>query len=89
MTPEMAIDIFKNVITFSLYMIAPFLIVMLVVGLITSIVQSVTSIQEQTLTFAPKLVAFAMLCIALGPWLIRSMMDFTTRVISQMGTLGH
>ncbi len=89
MTPEMAIDIFKNVITFSLYMVAPFLGVMLVVGLITSLVQSVTSIQEQTLTFAPKLVALAVLCIALGPWVIRSMSDFAVRMITQMGTLGQ
>lgn len=89
MTPEMAIDIFKNVVTFSLYMVAPFLGVMLVVGLITSLVQSVTSIQEQTLTFAPKLVALAVLCIALGPWVIRSLTDFAVRVIGQMGTLGH
>jgi flagellar biosynthesis protein FliQ len=89
MTPEMAIDIFKNVITFALYISAPFLGVLLVVGLVTSLLQSVTSIQEQTLTFAPKLVALAVLCIALGPWVIRSMSDFATRVISQMGTLGH
>jgi flagellar biosynthetic protein FliQ len=89
MTPEMAIDIFKNVITFALYMVAPFLGVMLVVGLITSLLQSVTSIQEQTLTFAPKLIALALLCVALGPWVIRSLSDFTIRVIGQMGTLGH
>jgi flagellar biosynthetic protein FliQ len=89
MSPEMAIDIFKNVITFSLYMVSPFLGVMLFVGLITSLVQSVTSLQEQTLTFAPKLIALAVLCIALGPWTIRSLSDFATRVIGQMGTLGH
>jgi flagellar biosynthetic protein FliQ len=89
MTPEMAIDIFKNVVTFSLYMVAPFLGVMLVVGLITSLIQSVTSIQEQTLTFAPKLIALAVLCIALGPWVIRSLTDFAVRTIGQMGTLGH
>ncbi len=89
MTPEMAIDIFKNVITFSLYMVSPFLGVMLLVGLVTSLIQSVTSIQEQTLTFAPKLVALAILCIALGPWVIRSLSDFAVRMISQMGTLGQ
>ena len=89
MTPEMAIDIFKNVITFSLYIVAPFLGVMLVVGLITSLLQSVTSIQEQTLTFAPKLIALAVLCIALGPWLIRALSDFAVRMIGQMGTMGQ
>jgi flagellar biosynthetic protein FliQ len=89
MTPEMAIDVFKNVVTFALYMVAPFLGVMLVVGLVTSLLQSVTSIQEQTLTFAPKLVALALVCVALGPWVIRSLSDFTIRIIGQMGTMGH
>ena len=89
MNPEMAVDIFKNVIVFALYIVSPFLAVMLVMGLITSLLQSVTSIQEQTLVFAPKLIAFAVLCIALGPWLLRSLSEFATRVINQMGTLGH
>ena len=89
MTPEMAIDLFKNVIIFSLYVVAPFLIVTLVVGLLTSLLQSVTSIQEATLSFAPKLVVLAILCIALGPWLLRTLSEYTTRVFMQMGTLGH
>ncbi|PTY08786.1 flagellar biosynthetic protein FliQ [Opitutaceae bacterium EW11] len=89
MTPEMAIDIFKNVILFALYIVAPFLGVTLVVGLITSLLQSVTSIQEATLAFAPKLIALTLLCIALGPWLLRSMTEFTIRILTQMGTLGH
>jgi flagellar biosynthetic protein FliQ len=88
MTPEMAIDLFKNVIVFSLYIVAPFLGVTLVVGLITSLLQSVTSIQEMTLTFAPKLIALAILCVALGPWLLRSLGEFATRIIIQMGTMG-
>lgn len=89
MTPEMAIDLFKNVIIFSLYIVAPFLAVTLVVGLITSLLQSVTSIQEMTLTFAPKLIALAALCIALGPWLLRALSEYATKTIAQMGTLGH
>ena len=89
MNPEMAVDIFKNVVTFALYIVSPFLGVMLVMGLITSLLQSVTSIQEQTLVFAPKLVAFALLCIALGPWLLRSLSEFATRTIGQMATIGH
>jgi flagellar biosynthetic protein FliQ len=89
MTPEMAIDLFKNVILFSLYIVAPFLVVTLVIGLITSLLQSVTSIQEMTLTFAPKLIGLALLCIALGPWLLRSLSDFATRMISQMASIAH
>ncbi len=89
MNPEMAVDIFKNVILFALYIVSPFLGVMLVMGLITSLLQSVTSIQEQTLVFEPKLIAFAVLCIALGPWLLRSLSEYAIRTLNQLSTLGH
>jgi len=89
MTPEVAVDLFKELIVFALYVVSPFLGLTLVVGLITSLFQSVTSIQEQTLSFAPKLIAFAGLSILLGPWLLRSLSEFAVRVIGQMGTLGH
>jgi flagellar biosynthetic protein FliQ len=89
MNPEVAIDLFKNTILFSLYMVAPFLAVALVVGLITSLLQSVTSMQEQTLTFAPKLICMSIVLIALGPWLLRSMTEFTIQIISKMADLGH
>jgi len=89
MTPEVAVDLFKELIVFALYIVAPFLGMTLVVGLITSLFQSVTSIQEQTLSFAPKLIAFAGLSILLGPWLLRSLSEFAIRTIGQMATLGH
>jgi flagellar biosynthetic protein FliQ len=89
MTPEVAIDIFKNVIVFALYIVAPFLGVTLIVGLLTSLMQSVTSIQEATLSFAPKLIGLAAVTIFLGPWLLRSLSEFATRMLTQMGTLGH
>lgn len=89
MNPELAIDIFKNVITFSLYVVAPFLGVMLIIGFAMSLFQSVTSIQEQTLTFAPKLLALAGLLILLAPWLLRSVSEFATTMITRIATLGN
>lgn len=89
MTPELAIDIFKGVLVFSLTMVAPFLVVLLTVGLVTSLLQSITSIQEQTLTFAPKLIATAVVLIALGPWLLRSMTDYAAGMIARIATMGH
>lgn len=88
MTPELAVDLFKNVVTFALYMVAPFLGAVLIIGLITSLIQSVTSIQEQTLTFAPKLLGLAALLIFLGPWLLRSLSEFTVTMITRMSTMG-
>ena len=61
---------------------------MLVVGLATSLIQSVTSLQEQTLSFAPKLLAFAAASILLAPWLLRTLVEFTTTTFARMGSMG-
>jgi len=89
MNPEIAIDIFKTTVVFALWIVAPFLLTMLVVGLITSLFQSVTSLQEQSLTFAPKLLAMAALSLLLAPWLLRTLSEFAVTTISKMATLGH
>ena len=89
MNPDLAIDLFKSTVMFSLYVVAPFLGVTLVVGLIASLIQSVTSMQEQTLTFVPKLVALAGLLLLLTPWLIRALSEFTITILTRMGGLGH
>lgn len=87
MTPEIAIDLFKNTVLFALYMVSPFLAVALVVGLVMSVIQSVTSLQEQTLTFAPKLVIMSIVLVALGPWLLRSLTEFTVQTFSRMSNI--
>ncbi|MEI6106378.1 MAG: flagellar biosynthetic protein FliQ [Opitutae bacterium] len=89
MNPEVAIDIFKTTIIFALYVVTPFLGVMLIIGLATSLLQTVTSLQEPTLTFAPKLIALAATLILLAPWLLRSMSEFTVSIITRMGTMAH
>jgi flagellar biosynthetic protein FliQ len=89
MNPDVAIDLFKSTVMFALYIVAPFLGVALVVGLLASLLQSVTSMQEQTLTFVPKILALAALALVLTPWLLRTMSEFTITILTQMGTLGH
>jgi len=89
MNPDVAIDIFKTTLIFALYMAAPFLGAMLIVGLLMSLFQSITSVQEPTLTFAPKLLAFAGLVILLAPWLLRVLGEFTISVFARMAALGH
>ncbi len=89
MNPEIAIDVFKTTIIFALYISAPFLICALVVGLLTSLFQSITSLQEATLTFAPKLIAFSALVLLLAPWLLRSLAEFTVTIFTRMGSMAH
>jgi len=87
--PDLAIDLFKTTVTFALYIVAPFLAVTLVVGLLASLLQTVTSVQEQTLTFIPKLLALSALLLLLTPWLLRALSEFSITTITRMGTLGH
>jgi len=89
MNPDVAIDLFKSTVMFALYVVAPFLVAMLVVGLIASLIQSVTSMQEQTLTFVPKLLTIAALALVLAPWLLRQLSEFAVAILTRMGGLGH
>ncbi len=89
MNPDLAIDLFKSTVTFALYVVAPFLGLTLVVGLLASVVQSVTSMHEQTLTFVPKLIALAGLVMVLTPWLLRTLSEFAVSTLTRMGTLGQ
>ena len=68
----------------ALLVISPILLVSLVVGLIVSLLQSVTSIQEQTLSFVPKLIAIALVLVIAAPWMLRQLMQFTVTYISRL-----
>ncbi len=89
MNPELAIDLFKTTVLFALYIVAPFLGGLLVVGLIASLFQSVTSMQENTLTFAPKLLALSGLAVVLAPWLLRSLTEFALAIFARIPTLAN
>ncbi len=66
----------------------PLLIVGVVVGLIISIFQATTSIQEQTLTFVPKIVAIFVTVMFLGPWMMASIINFTQSIFTQISVIG-
>lgn len=82
----MTIDDIVQISSEALYTIvitsAPILIVSLVVGLIVSIFQTVTSIQEQTLTFVPKILAIFAALLILGHWMMNNMVEFMIRLWS-------
>jgi flagellar biosynthetic protein FliQ len=62
----------------------PVLILSLLVGLLVSIFQATTQIQEQTLTFVPKILTVLGATVLLGPWMLRIMIDFTSRLFTNM-----
>ena len=81
MNIEQAVEILRQLVTTSLLVISPLLLVSMVVGLVVSLVQSVTSIQEQTLSFVPKLLAIALVLVVAAPWILRQLMQFTIMFI--------
>ena len=88
MNADLAIDLFKSTMLFALLVITPFLAVTLVVGLVTSLLQSVTSLQDQTLSFAPKIVALGAASLLLAPWLLRTLVEFAASMITRMASMG-
>ncbi len=87
MTPELAVDICRKAIQTILMCSAPMLIVALLVGLLVSIFQAATQINEQTLTFVPKIVAVFLTMLIFGSWVIKIVTVFTVGLFGLMATL--
>ena len=83
-----AINLIRGGALQALMIAAPLLLVGMLVGLIISIFQATTSIQEQTLTFVPKIAAILGALILFGPWIIASMVQFTIRLFGRIPDLG-
>uniref|UniRef100_UPI002355ADF3 flagellar biosynthesis protein FliQ n=1 Tax=Pseudomonas sp. TaxID=306 RepID=UPI002355ADF3 len=80
MTPGTVMDIGRQAIETALMMATPLFLVALLTGLIVSVFQAATQINEMTLTFVPKLVAIFITLMISGPWMITLMTDFTRRL---------
>ena len=76
----LVLDLARNALTVAILLAGPLLGVALLVGLLVSLLQAVTSIQEQTLSFVPKLFAVAVTFIVLLSWMLQTMMRFTSEV---------
>lgn len=86
MNVDVVIDIAREALLVIIKSSAPMLLVSLIVGLIISIFQTITSIQEQTLTFVPKLLAIFLVIMLAGSWIFKNIVDFTYELFSNFGT---
>jgi flagellar biosynthetic protein FliQ len=84
MNPEFAVEILKTTMFQAVSLAAPVLIAAMVIGLLVSLFQAVTSIHEQTLAFVPKALGIVALLVVLLPWMMRTTIEFTTLVIEKM-----
>jgi flagellar biosynthetic protein FliQ len=88
MTESIVLSVIKDAIQTAILVSAPILLVATVVGLIISIFQATTQIQEQTLTFVPKLLAVALIGLLMGSWMLHLIVDFTTRMFELIANMG-
>ncbi|AET60386.1 flagellar biosynthesis protein FliQ [Paenibacillus sp. NRS-1782] len=84
MTSEFIISLAGQAVYTVLKVSAPMLILGLVVGLIISIFQATTQIQEQTLAFVPKIVAVLLALLLFGPWILTTLVDFTFNILDNL-----
>ncbi|KON80251.1 MULTISPECIES: flagellar biosynthesis protein FliQ [Aromatoleum] len=87
MTPGIVVDIGRQAVEITLLMAAPLFLAALVTGLIVSVFQAATQINEMTLTFVPKLVAVFATMVVAGHWMIALITDFTRRLFESIPTL--
>ncbi len=84
MTPESVMTIGQQALEITLLVSAPPLLAALVVGLVVSIFQAATQINEKTLSFIPKLLAMFLVLLISGPWMIGMLTDYMTRLFSSI-----
>lgn len=80
MSHVLVVDLTRNMLMTALMVCAPMLVVALAIGLVVSVIQAVTQVQEQTLSFVPKLVGVGATFIIALPWIIQIMVKYTTEL---------
>ena len=84
MTPELVMNIGRQAIEMTLVLSGPLLLAALAIGLIISIFQAATQINEQTLSFIPKLLGMLLTLILAGPWMLQTMVDYIRRLFESI-----
>jgi len=85
MSQNFVIHLFENAVYTILIVTAPAVGIGLLVGLLVSIFQATTQIQEQTLAFVPKIIAVLLAIVFFGPWMLSHLVEFTQSIFSQLG----
>lgn len=88
MSHDFVLSLARDAIWTTLIVGGPILLLSLIVGLSVSVFQATTQIQEQTLTFVPKVVAVFLGILVFGGWMLTTLVQFTNQVFSQLGSFG-
>jgi len=84
MTPDMVIKLAEQAIYTIIIIAAPMLLIALAVGLLVSVFQAMTQIQEQTLAFIPKILAVFISLVVFGPWMLTTLLDYTRNLFQSL-----
>ena len=87
MSPDYVVELMKGLMANIMILAAPLLLTGMTVGLLVSLFQAVTSLQEQTLTFVPKALAVSALLFFIMPWMVRTLMDYTTGIFEKIPSM--
>ncbi|MBF8775857.1 flagellar biosynthesis protein FliQ [Pseudomonas fulva] len=87
MTPEIAVDLFRDALWLTTLMVAVLVVPSLLVGLIVAMFQAATQINEQTLSFLPRLLVMLITLIVAGPWLVQKFMEYITTLYTNIPQL--
>ena len=87
MTPEVAVDIARQALWATVVLVGPVLVAGALAGLFTSVLQAVTQIHEQTLSFLPKIAASILVLVAFGPWMLRMLTEYLVRLLTHLPML--
>lgn len=87
MTPEVALDLFREALWLTAMIVGVLVVPSLLVGLVVAMFQAATQINEQTLSFLPRLMVILLTLIGLGPWLLRQLMEYTQTLIGNIPLL--
>lgn len=82
MHPDLALQMLSDVLWNGLLITAPLMAVALLVGLLISVIQVVTQVQESSLTFIPKVIASVVVLVVCGPWMLKRLVAFSTSLIA-------
>ena len=89
MTMELAVDLMRNLLQTALLIAIPILGTATVVGLLVSFIQSITSLQEQTLTFVPKLVCVSLAIVLSANFILKTLSEFCISMINMIPTMAQ
>ena len=84
MTPESIMEFGQHALYVAMLVAAPLLLTALAVGVLIGVIQAATQINEMTLSFIPKLIAMALVALIAGPWMLRTLVQFTRHLIESL-----